>query len=280
VKRGLLVIALTAAVLLAALTPAAGQEAVKAEIRQAIDAAYLNALNTRDIKTFLAGWDRGAVSANYSNGEVVFQPVVDIANVVVRDNFGPPEKKEFKYLYPVIDVTGHIGMAKVEVMRGEAIRFTAYIPVVKTRTGWKMVGYTFYFHEDGTRPQTPAGEADAVKKVVQDTLVGGLMQNNSKEQVLAGISPGCEVSVHDPQRDLVTKEKLPPVFRTDGIRLTVKTSAFTPIGITGHAATGKLSVTLAPPPTIDGPPVVVTMYVALYKLKTGWKIVQITEADE
>jgi hypothetical protein len=280
-KRRHLVVALTVVVLLAALTQAALQDTVKAEIRQAIDAAYLNALNTRDIKAFLAGWDQGAVSANFSSkGEVSFQPVVDIANNVVRDNITPPEKKEFRYLYPAIDVTGDLGMAQVEVMRGETIRFTAYIPVVKTRTGWKMVGYTFYFHETGVRPETPAGEAEAVKKVVENTLVRGLIQGNSKEQVVAGISPGCEVSRYEPERDLVTKEKLPPEFKTDGIRLTVKTSAFTLIGITGHAATGKLSVTLAPPATIEGPPVVVTMYVALYKLKTGWKIAQITEADE
>ena len=280
-KRRHFVVALTVVVLLAALTQAAVQDAVKAEIRQAIDAAYLNALNTRDIKAFLAGWDQGAVSANFSStGEVSFQPVVDIANNVVRDNITPPEKKEFKYLYPAIDVTGQTGMAQVEVMRGETIRFTAYIPVVKTRTGWKMVGYTFYFHETGARPETPAGEAEAVKKVVEDTLVRGLIQDNSKEQVLAGISPGCEVSRYEPERDLVTKEKLPPVFQSGGIRLTLKNSAFTLIGITGHAAAGKLTVTLAPPSTIAAPPLVVTMYVALYKLKTGWKIAQITEVDE
>ncbi len=60
----------------------------------------------------------------------------------------------------------------------------------------------------------------------------------------------------------------------------VKTSAFTLIGITGHAAAGKLAVTLAPPATVEGNSIVVTMYVALYKLKAGWKIAQITEADE
>jgi hypothetical protein len=277
-KRRRLVVALTAVTLFAALTPAAGQDAVKAEIRQAIDAAYLNALNSRDIKTFLAGWDQGAVSALLSStGEVTFQPVMEVANNA--RNFPPPEKKEFTYSYPAIDVAGNIGMAKVEVMRGEAIRFTGYLPVVKTRTGWKMVGYTFHFHEDGTRPESVAGEADAVKKVVEDTLVRGLIQNRSKEQVLAGISPGCEISRYLSERDLVIKEKLPPELKSGGIRLTMKNSAFTLIGITGHAAAGKLAVTLAPPATIAAPPITVTMYVALYKLKTGWKIAQITEAD-
>jgi hypothetical protein len=107
-------------------------------------------------------------------GTVSFQPVIDFANAAARDNANAPEKKEFTYCYPAIDVTGHIGMAHVEVMRGETIRFTGYLPVIKTRTGWKMVGYTFYVHEKGARPETPAGEADAVKKVVEDTLVRGL----------------------------------------------------------------------------------------------------------
>ncbi len=288
-KRASLVVALTVVVLLVVLLvalPAARQDAVKAEIRQAIDAAYLNALNGRDIKTFLAGWDQGAVVASLSHtGEVSYQPVIDFANAAARDNVKPPEKKEFTYLCPAIDVTGNIGMAHVEVMRGEAIRYTGYVPVVKTKTGWKFVGYTFYFHETGARPATPAGEADAVKKVVEDTLVRGLIQNNSKEQVLAGISPGCEVSRYEPERDLVTKEKLPPEFvpRSQGIRLTTKASAFTLLGITGHAAAGKLAVTLGPAGTAavrPGEQIVVTMYAALYKLKTGWKIAQITEADE
>lgn len=292
-KRGRPVVALTVVVLLAALTPAAGQDAVKAEIRQAIDAAYLNALNGRDIKTFLAGWHEGAVVASLSHtGEVSYQPIIDFANAAARDNVTPPEKKEFTYRYPAIDVTGNMGMAHVEVMRGGAIRFTGYLPVVKTRTGWKIVGYTFYSHEEGARPENAAGEADAVKKVVEDTLVRG-MQDRSKEQVLAGISPGCDVSYYDPERDVppgwgmpngvVTKMKLPPEFappRPGGIGLTVKTSAFTLIGITGHAAAGKLAVTWGPPAARQGPPLVITMYVALYKLETGWKIAQITQRHE
>jgi len=47
------------------------------------------------------------------------------------------------------------------------------------------VGYPYYVHQNGARPETPAGEADAVKKVVEDTLVRGLMQDGTKEQVLA-----------------------------------------------------------------------------------------------
>ena len=93
-KRRRLVVALTVVALLAALTQAAGQDAVKAEIRQAIDAAYLNALNSRDIKTFLAGWDQGAVSAPLSStGEVSFQPVMEIANNVVRDTSLRPRRR-------------------------------------------------------------------------------------------------------------------------------------------------------------------------------------------
>ncbi len=284
-KRARLFAALTIVVLVAALTPAAAQDAVKAEIRQAIDAAYLNALNGRDIKTFLAGWHEGAVVASLSpTREVSYQPVFDFANAAAKD-ITPPDKKEFTYLYPAIDVTGNIGMAHVEVMRGDAIRFTGYLPVVKTATGWKMAGYTFYSHEKGARPKTLDGEADAVKRVVEDTLVRGLAQNMSKEQVLAGISPGCEITFSDPERHLVTKVKLPlPESKAGGGLTTTVTSAFTLIGITGHAAAGKLSVIVAPPvrpARTDGlltnaQSSTMTMYVALYKLETGWKIAQIT----
>jgi hypothetical protein len=142
-KSRRLVVALTVVVLLAALTPAAGQDAVKAEIRQAIDAAYLNAYwNGMDIKAFLAGWDRGAIAPTLRpTGEVIYIAVTEWIAGAVRANRKLPEKKEFKFLYPVIDVTGDMAMAKVEVMRGETLMFTDYFPVVKTRTGWKTVGY-------------------------------------------------------------------------------------------------------------------------------------------
>lgn len=279
-KRRRLVVALTAVVLLAALGQASGQDAVKAEIRQAIDAAYLNAyLNGMDVKAFLAGWDHGAISPRFvNNGELAYVTVTEWIAGEVRENRKPPEKKEFTFRYPVIDVTGGMAMAQVEVMRGETIMFTDYFPVVKTGTGWKIVGYPYYQHEKGARPQTPSGEADAVKKVVEDTLVRGLMQDGTKEQVLAGMGPFCDINLYLPEIDLVTKQDLTPVFATKSYvkshadhgdpRPPIKTSAFTLIGITGNVAAGKLAV------TFDSG-TVMTMYVALYKLQTGWKIVQV-----
>ena len=274
-KSRRLVVALMVTVLLAALTPAAGQDAVKAEIRQAIDAAYLNAYwNGMDIKAFLAGWDHGAISPRLRpTGEVTYITVTEWIAGAVRANRKPPEKKEFTFLYPVIDVTGDMAMAQVEVMRGETIMFTDYFPVVKTRTGWKIVGYPFYMHQNGARPETPAGEADAVKKVVEDTLVRGLMQDGTKEQVLAGFGDVCDINLYLPEIDVVTKIDLAVPFAAKspnpGMKLLpIKTSAFTLIGITGDVAAGKLAV------TFDSG-TVVTMYVALYKLKTGWAIVQI-----
>lgn len=277
-KRRRFAVALTAVVLLAALRPAAAQDAVKAEIRQAIDAAYLNAYwNGMDITAFLAGWDHGAISPMVTpKGEVASMSVMSWIAGAVRANRKPPEKKEFTFLYPVIDVTGNMAMAKVEVMRGEAIRFTDYFPVVKTRTGWKIVGYPYYFHRNGVRPETPAGEADAVKKVVDDTLVRGLLQDGTYEQARAGIAPVCDVNLYLPEIDVVTKLDLAQPFmaKSDGVKLLpIKTSAFTLIGITGEAAAGKLAV------TFDSG-TVLTMYVALLKPKTGWAIVEIvTDKD-
>jgi len=277
-KRRRLVAALTVVVLLAALTPAAGQDAVKAEIRQAIDAAYLNAYwNGMDIKAFLAGWDQGTIFPMLTPaGEVEPTRVMDWIAQEVRRNRKAPEQKEYKFLYPVIDVAGDMAMAQVEVMRGERIMFTDYFPVVKTRTGWKIVGYPAYVHRNGVRPDTPAGEADAVKKVVEDTLVRGVMQDGTYEQARAGIAPVCDVSLYLPEIDVVTKLDIARAFlaKSEGAKpVPIKTSAFTLIGITGSVAAGKLAVTLD-----SG--TVMTMYVALYKIKTGWAIVQIaTDRD-
>jgi len=277
-KRRRFVPALTVVVLLAALTPAAGQDAVKAEIRQAIDAAYLNAYwNGMDIKAFLAGWDQGTIFPMLTPaGEVEPTRVRDWIAREVRRNRKAPEQKEYKFLYPVIDVAGDMAMAQVEVMRGERIMFTDYFPVVKTRTGWKIVGYPAYVHRNGVRPDTPAGEADAVKKVVEDTLVRGVMQDGTYEQARAGIAPVCDVSLYLPEIDVVTKLDIARAFlaKSEGAKpVPIKTSAFTLIGITGSVAAGKLAVTLD-----SG--TVMTMYVALYKIRTGWAIVQIaTDRD-
>ena len=278
--RGCFVVALTAVVLLTTLTPAAAQDAVKAEIRQAIDAAYLNAYwNGMDVKAFLAGWDHGAISPRFvSNNDLAYVTVAEEIAGAVRESRKPPEKKEFTFLYPVIDVTGGMAMAKVEVMRGQTLAFTYYFPVVKARAGWKIVGYPYYQHRNGARPEAAAGEADAVKKVVEDTLVRGLLQDGTKEQVLAGMGPFCDINLYLPEVDLVTKQDLTPVFATKAYvksradrgdpRPPIKTSAFTLIGLTGDVAAGKLAVTF-------DRGTVMTMYVVLYKLKTGWAIVQI-----
>jgi len=283
-KKGLLVVALIVTVLLSAL-PAVGQDAVKAEIRQAIDAAYLNAVyNGIDVKAYLAGWDHGAIRpylvpafggrADAATGELTYGGVMEVHAAIVNQK--PPEKKEYKFLYPAIDVTGDMGLAQVEVVRGEKMWSTEYIPVIKTKTGWKIVGYIGHHHENGARPETPAGEADAVKKVVEDALVRGLMQDGTKEQVRAGIAAVCDTRRYLPEIDVVTRFDLGVVFlaKLRGMKpLPIKTSAFTLIGITGEAAAGKLAV------TFDSGPVV-TMYVALLKAKTGWAIVEIvTDKD-
>ena len=271
--KRVLLMTLFALVVLFGAGPRAQPDAAKSEIRAAIDAAYLNAFwNGMDIKAFLAGWDQGAISPMLApTGELSYVTVMDWISGAVRANRKPPEKKEYKFLYPAIDVTGNMGMAQVEVMRGETLMYTDYFPVVKTRTGWKIVGYPFYFHQNGARPETPAGEADAVKKVVEDTLVRGLMQEGTTEQVLAGIASVCDINLYLPELDVVTRLALatPLAVKSHGMKpLPIKTSAFTLIGITGDVAAAKLAV------TFDAGPVM-TMYVALYKLKTGWAIVQI-----
>jgi hypothetical protein len=167
------VVALAALALLAVLRPAAAQDAVKAEIREAIDAAYLNAIfNGKDIKAFLAGWDHGAITpyvipaiggrVDAVTGHVSYVGVME--QHAIEATLKPPEKREFQFLYPVVDVTGNVGMAQVEIMRGEMILRTEYLPVVKTRTGWKIVGVTSRWHEGGARPQTPAGEPDGSRR--------------------------------------------------------------------------------------------------------------------
>jgi hypothetical protein len=280
-KRRCLVVALTAVVLLATLTPAAAQDAVKAEIRQAIDAACLNPLwNGPDVKGFLAGWDHGALAPMrlMPTGDFAYVAVAELIAFDLQANPKPSGKKEFTSLYPVIDVTGGIAMARVEVMRGETIVNTNYFSLVKTKTGWKVVGFPAYMHQKGARPDIPAGEADAVKKAVEDTLVRGLMQDGSTEQVLAGVGPLhlCDINLYLPALDVVAKLDLTTVFAEKthlssmGRKLRpLKSSAFTLIGITGHVAAGKLAVTLDSGTEM-------TMYVVLFKLKTGWAIVQIT----
>ena len=288
-KKSLLVVALMVTVLLSAL-PEAGQDAVKAEIRQAIDAAYPSVYwKGRDIKALLAGWDHGAIRpyvipaiggpADAVTGEVTYAGVVEMIAGHARE-VEPPERNGLRFLYPVIDVTGGIAMAQVEVVRGETIRLTGYLPVVKTRTGWKFVGFVEHRHENGARPQTPAGEADAVKSVVEDALVRGLMQDGTFEQVRAGIASVCDTRLYLPEIDVVTRLDLALPFmaklraKRRGMKpLPIKTSAFTLIGITGEVAAGKLAV------TFDSG-TVVTMYVALLKAKTGWAIVEIvTDKD-
>jgi hypothetical protein len=97
------------------------------------------------------------------------------------------------------------------------------------------------------------------------------MADGTKEQVLAGVSAVCDISHYLPEIDVVTKLDITRVFmaKSHGQKpLPIRSSVFTPIGITGSVAAGKLAV------TFDSG-TVMTMYIALYKPKTAWTIVQI-----
>jgi hypothetical protein len=101
----------------------------------------------------------------------------------------------------------------------------------------------------------------------------GLMQDGPKGQVLAGFSDVRDINLYLPEIDAVTKIDLAMPLAAKSLNpgmrlLPIKTSAFTLIGITGDVAVGTLAV------TFDSG-TVMTTYVALCKLKTGWEIVQI-----
>jgi hypothetical protein len=74
----------------------------------------------------------------------------------------PPEKKEFQFLYPVVDVTGNVGMAQVEIIRGEMILRTEYLPVVKTRTGWTRLRNLRYQKQPRVVPRSRPAQAQTL----------------------------------------------------------------------------------------------------------------------
>jgi len=271
-KHGRFAVSIMALTLLAGLAPAAQQDTAKTEIRQAIDAAYLNAYwNDMDIKALVKGWDYGAISQFIApDDQMSFVSMIDwFGSMTARK---APAKKEYTFLYPVIDVVGDMAMAKVEVMKGETIEYTDYFPLFRTKTGWKIVAYPFYPHRNGVRPETAAAEAEAVKKTVEDTIVGGLLLNGTKEQILAGLGEVCDLNRYVPELDAVAKQSLGSVLRARSAGLKappVKSHDVTILGITGNVAAAKLALAFEPDR-------VMTMYLALYKTRAGWKIVELT----
>ena len=259
-------------VLLTAAAPEARDDDAKAQVIRAIDAGYLNAYwNDMNMKALLAGWDPGAISMGIApNDQMFHSSLLNWFSGMV--NRKAPAKKEFTFVYPVIDVAGDMAMAKVEVMKGDVIQFTDYLPLFKTKTGWKIVAYPYYQHRNGERPPVAEGDAGAVRKTVEDTILHGLIENGNKEQVLAGLGEICDINRYVPEFDAVTKQDLGMLYllRARGAKaFPVKSHDVSVIGITGNLAAARLTVNLESDSAIN-------MHLALYKTKAGWKIVELT----
>jgi hypothetical protein len=130
----------------------AQEEAEKEAIKQVIQIAYVNGLqNKGPVADIEAGFHPGFELLGVRNNEFTKWPIyswVQYHEQKLKENPNPPsEEEKVTCKFPMIDVTGNAGIAKIELYKGGEKIFTDYLSLYKFEEGWKIVSKIYFRHE-------------------------------------------------------------------------------------------------------------------------------------
>ena len=123
-------------------------EAQKEEIIKVIDAAYVQGIhNATDIDNINKGFHPGfnLLGLDKRGNTVSKYPIYDWeANVRKKVDAEQLPTVVTTAKYPLIDITGHAAVAKVELFREGKQIYTDYLFLYKFKEGWRIVSKVYY----------------------------------------------------------------------------------------------------------------------------------------
>ena len=129
------------------------QDGDKEAIKKVIETSYVNGLqNKGPVADIEAGFHPGFELLGVRNDELTKWPIyswVSYHEKKLAENPDPPKDNEkVSVKFPMLDVTGNSGIAKIELYRdGEKI-FTDYLSLYKFEDGWKIVSKIYFDHRE------------------------------------------------------------------------------------------------------------------------------------
>ena len=131
----------------------AAQEADKEAIKQVIQTSYVDGLqNKGPVAEIEEGFHPGFELLGVRNGELTKWPIyswVSYHEKKLAENPDPPKEAEkVSVKFPVVDVTGNAGIAKIELYKGGEKIFTDYLSLYKFEDGWKIVSKIYQDHRE------------------------------------------------------------------------------------------------------------------------------------
>ena len=129
------------------------QDTEKEAIKKVIQTSYVDGLqNKGPVADIEAGFHPGFELLGMRNGELTKWPIyswISYHEKKLAEDANPPKDNEkVTAKFPMVDVTGNAGIAKVELFRdGEKI-FTDYLSLYKFEDGWKIVSKIYHDHRE------------------------------------------------------------------------------------------------------------------------------------
>ncbi|QTN39519.1 nuclear transport factor 2 family protein [Cryomorphaceae bacterium] len=122
-------------------------------IKAVIESAYLEGItNEGNAEKIDAGFHPGfnILGYNTDNGRIWEYPIYYWKQSALTRANDPEQadREPVRFEYPYIDVTGHVGMAKIDYFRGDKLLYTDYLSLYKVEGEWKIVSKVFYPHPD------------------------------------------------------------------------------------------------------------------------------------
>ncbi len=127
------------------------QEEDKEAIKQVIQTAYVDGLqNKGPVSDIEQGFHPGFELLGVRNDELTKWPIyswIGYHEKKLAENPAPPSEDErVSVKFPMVDVTGNAGIAKIELYRGGEKIFTDYLSLYKFEDGWKIVSKIYQDH--------------------------------------------------------------------------------------------------------------------------------------
>jgi hypothetical protein len=146
-RKHLVIVAASAALLAVPMAAMAQSPAEEAAIKALVQTAYVDGLqNLGDLEKTKAGFHPDFVLLGLRDGALTRLPIAEwIASAGKRKADGArPPLTTCKFL--TVDVTGSAASVKLELHQNDKRIFTDYLSLYKFPDGWKIVGKIYYRH--------------------------------------------------------------------------------------------------------------------------------------
>lgn len=119
-------------------------------VKKVIEKAYIEGVHlNRDVTAMKAGFHEEFMMLINKKDQLNKFPIADWIKSTEKSKQENPEPPKHKTTWniPMVDVTGHAAVAKIEILRDGKMIYTDYMSLYKFNDGWKIVNKIYFSHK-------------------------------------------------------------------------------------------------------------------------------------